>query len=231
MKDMETTMELDEMKLAELKLAWQALDRRLEQHNALNLHIFRAGKLDKVRANLRRLYWGKIVQILCGDAMIYFGIMSVIRYRDVPHLLACGALMLTYGALIVVLGGVTLGKISGIDYAAPVLDIQKRVGTLHRIQDINNLSAGLPWWFLWIAIFVLEAKANLGVDLYLAAPAFVWTNIAIGVAGTLATLWFYRRARNPRNPRLSAALDNATLPRSLRDAQGTLDEIARFERD
>ena len=74
MKPMETTMELDE-----LKSAWQTLDRRLERQSALNLHIFVEGKLDKVRASLRRLYWGKIVQILFGDALIYFGIMSAIH--------------------------------------------------------------------------------------------------------------------------------------------------------
>jgi hypothetical protein len=217
---METAMELDD-----LKSAWAALDRHLQQQSALNVHLFRERKLDKVSSGLRRLYWGKIVQILFGDTLIYFGIMSTLRYLSVPHLLACSVFMLLYGVLIVVLGGIALGRISRIDYAAPVLDIQKRVGALHRAHVIANLAAGLPWWFLWIAIFALEVKANLGADLFVSAPAFVWISAAVGAIGLFASLWYYRRS-----PNLAAARDSASVPRSLRDAKTALDEIARFER-
>jgi len=217
---METAMELDD-----LKSAWQTLDRHLQQQSALNVHLFRERKLDKVSSGLRRLYWGKIVQILFGDALIYFGIMSTLRYLSVPHLLACSVFMLLYGVLIVVLGGVALGRISRIDYAAPVLDIQKRVGALHRAHVIANLAAGLPWWFLWIAIFALEVKANLGADLFVSAPAFVWISAVVGAIGLFASLWYYRRSTN-----LAEARHGASVPRSLRDAKTALDEIARFER-
>jgi hypothetical protein len=221
---METTMELDE-----LKSAWQTLDRHMQQQSALNLHTFLERKLDKVSSGLRRLYWGKILQILFGDALIYFGITSTMRHLAVPHLLACSGFMLVYGVLIVVLGGVTLGMISRIDYAAPVLEIQKRVNGLQRMHIIANLSAGLPWWFLWIAIFVLEAKANLDADLFVRAPEFVWVSVAIGVCGFAASVWFYRRARDARHPHFARALDNIAAPRSLRDAKNALDEITRFE--
>ena len=217
---METVMELDD-----LKSTWAALDRHLQRQSELNVHLFRERKLDKVSSGLRRLYWGKIVQILFGDALIYFGIMSTLRYLSVPHLLACSVFMLLYGVLIVVLGGIALGRISRIDYAAPVLDIQKRVGALHRAHVIANLAAGLPWWFLWIAIFALEVKANLGADLFVSAPAFVWISAAVGAIGLFASLWYYRRS-----PNLAAARDSASVPRSLRDAKTALDEIARFER-
>ena len=212
------------MELDELKSAWQTLDRHMQKESALNLHIFVERKLHKASAGLRRFYWGKIVQILFGDALIYFGIIFTMRYLAVPHLLICSVFMLIYGVLIVVLGGVTLGRISRIDYAAPVVEIQKRVNALHRAHIVANLCAGLPWWFLWIAIFTLEVKGNLGVDLYVTAPAFIWVSVAIGVAGLFATIWFYRRVRHT-----ARALDNAGTPRSLRDAKNALDEISRFE--
>lgn len=218
---METTMDIDE-----LKSAWQTLDAHMQRQSTLNLHLFLERKLDKARSGLRRLYWGKIVQILFSDALIYFGIMAVIRYRDVPHLLACSAFMLAYGLLTVIFGGVTLGRIAGIDYTAPVLEIQKRVGALQRTHAMASLCLGLPWWFLWIAIFVLEVKANLGADLFITAPAFIWISGAIGVAGFVATVWYFRR----RNARSTGMPDAADTPRGLRDAQRALDEIARFER-
>ena len=220
---METMMELDE-----LKSAWQTLDRHLQRQSALNLHIFVEGKLDKVRTSLRRLYWGKIAQILFGDALIYFGIMSTIRYHDTPHLLACSVFMLAYGLLIVVLGGVTIGKVSSIDYAAPVLEIQKRVGALHRLQIIGGRCAGLPWWLLWIAIFVLEVKANVGADLFLTAPSFVWANVAVGVIGIVASTWLYRRRRQ-RRPDAVRKFEDQSF-RGLANARKVLDEIEQFER-
>jgi hypothetical protein len=219
---METMMELDE-----LKTAWQALGRDLQRQSALNLHILVEGRLEKVRASLRRLYWGKIVQILCGDALIYFGIMSAIRYRDTPHLLACSVFMLAYGLLIVVLGGVTIGKVSSIDYAAPVLEIQKRVGALQRLQIIGSRCAGLPWWLLWIAIFVLEVKTNLDTDLFDSAPAFVWANIAVGVVGIFASTWLYRLWRQKRPDAVRKFEDQSS--RGLANARKMLDEIQNFE--
>jgi hypothetical protein len=220
---METTMELDE-----LKSAWQALDRHLQQQTALHRHLLLERRLDQVRANLRRLYWGKIVQILFGDALIYFGIMAAIRYRDTPHLLACGIFTLAYGLLIVILGGVTIGKVSSIDYAAPVLEIQKRVGALHRLQIIGSRCAGLPWWLLWIAIFVLEVKTMLGADLFITAPGFVWANVALGAIGICASVGIYRRWRRARPDAVREFEDRSF--RSLADARRMLDEIERFER-
>ena len=217
------------MELDDLKTAWQILDRRLEQQSALNLHIFREGKLDKVRRSLRRLYWGQIAQILFGDAMILFGIFSSLRYQAVPHLLFCGMSLLVYGVLVVVFGGVSLARISRIDYAAPVLEIQKQVNVLRHTYVITSVCAGLPWWLLWIAVVALEAMSNLGIDLFVTAPAFMWGNVIVGIAGLLATGWLYRWARDPRHPRLAAALDNTVTGRSLRNAKRQLDEIARFE--
>ncbi len=217
---METTMELDD-----LKSAWQTLDTHMQRQSTLNLHLFLERKLDKARSGLRRLYWGKIVQILFGDALIYFGIMAAIRHRDVPHLFACSAFMLAYGLLTVIFGGVALGRISSIDYTAPVVEISKRVDALRRGHVMANWCLGLPWWFLWIAIFALEMKANMGVDLFVTLPVFIWITGAIGVVGFAATVWYFRR----RNARFAGQANDADTPRGLRDARSALDEISRFE--
>jgi serine/threonine-protein kinase len=219
MKEMETIMDIDD-----LKSTWQALDRHMQQQSALNLHLFLERKLDKARSGLRRLYWGKIVQILFGDALIYFGIMAAIGHRADPPLLACSVFMLAYGVLTVVFGGVSLGRIASIDYTAPVVEIQKRVDTLRRTHVLANWCLGLPWWFLWIAIFVLEVKANVGVDLFVAAPGFIGISGAIGVAGFIASVWYFRR----RHARSNDAMYDT--PRGLRDAKSALDDISRFDR-
>ena len=67
-------------------------------------------------------------------------------------------------------------------------------------------------------------KANLGADLFVTAPAFVWVNAAVGAIGLIATLAYLRR----RDARLGEGND---APRSLRDARRTLDELHAFERE
>jgi hypothetical protein len=134
--------------------------------------------------------------------------------------------MLAYGLLTVIFGGISLGRISSIDYTAPVVEISRRVDALRRTHVLANWCLGLPWWFLWIAIFALEMKANLGVDLFVTLPAFIWISGAIGVVGFVATVWYLRR----RNARAAGMANDTDTPRGLRDAKSALDEIARFER-
>lgn len=62
------------MELDELKTAWQTLDRRLQQHNAINLQLFKDRKLDKARSSLRPLFWGQIAQMLFGLCFIVLGV-------------------------------------------------------------------------------------------------------------------------------------------------------------
>jgi hypothetical protein len=217
---METTMELDD-----LKSAWQSMEQRLERQSALHLHLFHERKLDKARAGLRRVFWGKIGLILFGDVLIYFGIMATIGHRADPPLLACSLFLLAYGVLTVVIGGLALGKVSSVDYSAPVVEIHKRVDSLRRFHVWASGCLGLPWWFLWIAIFVLEMKAMVGINLFVTLPAFIWTSSAIGVVGFAATVWYLRR----RSARTAAMANDPDSPQGLRDAKAALDDIARFD--
>ncbi|MBC6942526.1 MAG: serine/threonine protein kinase [Xanthomonadales bacterium] len=217
------------LELDDLKSAWQALDRQLQRQSTLQWQWLRERKLDTVRSNLRWLYWGQIAQILLGDALIYFGIMASIRFRAEPHLLACGLFLLGYGVLVVVLGGVMLGRVGRVDYGAPVLDIQKRIGALQRGEVLAGMWVGLPWWLLWLAIFMLEVKVMMGIDLWHSAPAFVWSCSVLGAVGLLATAWMYRHSRRAPGSRLAQWLDRRVGARSLRQARATLQDIARFE--
>lgn len=46
----------------ELKHAWQALDRRLQRHDRLQLQRLLQHKLQRVRHSLRPLLWGQLLQ-------------------------------------------------------------------------------------------------------------------------------------------------------------------------
>ncbi len=219
------------MELDDLKVAWQTLDRRLDAQTALNLHIFRDGKLDKARRGLRPLFWGQIMQVLCGIALVLLSVSFWTAQRDVAHLLVAGLSLHAYGVLMIIFGGVAIGLISRIDYAAPVLAIQKQLGHLRRFYIRTNVGLGLAWWFLWMPLMMMFFMSAFGADLYANAPAVIYGGTAIGAAGLLLTFIFNRWARHPSGPAMAKIVDDSVAGGSLNRAQRVLDEIAQFEQN
>lgn len=223
---MESIMELDD-----LKLAWQTLDRRIEQHNSLNLQLFRDSKLDRARSRLRPLYWGQIIQIIAGALVTLMAGSFWTHHREVTHLLIAGLIVHVYGVLMILLGARTLWLINQIDYAAPVVTIQKQLAQLRSFHIRNGIWAGLPWWLLWMPFMMMFFMGQFGADMYANAPAVIYGGTAIGVVGLLATWWFHRWSRDPSHPRLAKFVQDSVTGASLRRAQVELDEIVRFEQE
>lgn len=217
------------MELDELKTAWQTLDRRLQQHNAINLQLFKDRKLDKARSSLRPLFWGQILQILFGLLFVALGVSFWPDHRDLPHALAAGIIVHAYGVVSIVLAGITLG-LTRIDHAAPVVSIQKQLGKLRRFYIINGAIVGLAWWVFWVPLLMVIVGL-LGVDVYARAPSVVWIGVAIGIAGLLATWWFHRWSHQPKRAEFGKRLDDSAAGGSIRKTQQILDEIARFEQE
>jgi hypothetical protein len=111
--------------------------------------------------------------------------------------------------------------------------MQKQITELSSFYARNGMAIGAPWWVLWIP-FMLVFFGFVGADLWIAAPSvrpWIYTNTAVGVAGMLATWWFYNRARHPGHPRLSRLVDENLTPSSLQRARRFLEEIAQFEKE
>ncbi|WP_242108435.1 serine/threonine protein kinase [Luteimonas aquatica] len=214
----------------ELKSAWQSLDRRLQQHNAIHLQLFRDSRLDKARSRLRPLFWGQIAQILFGLAFVLLAGVLWSRQPDAPHLVIAGVLVQLYGIVTIALAGGTLGKISAIDYAAPVLTIQKQLGALRQFYMHNGMVIGLSWWVLWVPVIMVLAGVT-GGDLYARSPLTVWCGLGVGVLGLLATWGFHRWAHHPSRARLGQRLDDNAAGGSIRRTQSLVEEIARFEQE
>ena len=223
---MESIMELDN-----LKHAWQTLDRRLEQQNTLQLKIFRDRKLDTLRRHLRPLARGQAAQILCGVALVLLSVAFWTEHRDELHLLIAGVVMHLYGIAIIIIAGVTHGRLSRIDYSAPVLGIQKQLASLRKLYVIGGMCVGLPWWLLWVPAAMMAFKGLFGADFYANSPLTVWISLPLGVVGLLATAWFHRWSRQPSRPRLAKVMESSLTGASLRNAQAILDEITQFEQD
>ncbi len=223
---MDTTMEFDDM-----KAAWQTLDRRLEQQHALNLQLFRDSRADKARSGLRPLFWGQVAQILFGVLMILLGVSVWSSYGEVTHLLVSGIIVHVYGVVAIMLAGISLGMILRLDYAAPVLSIQKQLAQLRSLTIRSGMIVGLSWWLFWIP-FVASFFAWLAdVDFYANMPGAIGWCVAVGIGGLFATWGFHRWAQRSGRTRLVQAMHDNMAGGSLRKAQSILDEIREFERE
>ena len=188
-------------------------------------------KLDKARRGLRPLAWGQAIQMLCGVALILLSVSFWSAHLDAPPLLFAGLVVHAYGVLMIIFGGATVGLIRRIDYAAPVLAIQKQLGQLRRFYVRSNIGLGLAWWFLWMPLMIMFLAGALGVDLYTRAPEVIYAGTAIGVVGLLLTWAFHRWSRHPSRPRMAQMMQDSVAGTGLKKAQAVLDEIARFEQN
>lgn len=216
------------MELDEMKLAWQMLDHRLEQQHALNVQMFRDGRLDKMRRGLRPLAWGQALQMVIGVLGLLVLAPIWIAHRNDPAVLISGVAVHVYCVGLIVLGAVVQGHIARLDYAAPVLVIQRQLLKLRRIYAVGGvLLVGLPWWFLTAPLLVVLTRGAIMRN----APWVIWIQLAIGMVGLVATWWFHRWAHRPERAALARKLDASTTGGSLRRALAATDDIARFEQE
>ncbi len=216
------------MELDEMKLAWQTLDHRLEQQHALNVQIFRDSRTDKMRRGLRPLVWGQALQMLIGAAALLVLAPLWIAYRHDPAVLIAGVVMHLYCIGLIVFGAVVQAHVARIDYAAPVLAIQRQLQKLRRIYSVGGaLVVGLPWWFLTAPLLVVLSRGAI----MRTAPAVIWIQLAIGAVGLVATWWFHRWAHRPERAAFGRKLDDSNAGGSLRRALAATDDLARFEQN
>ncbi len=216
------------MELDELKATWQALDRKLQQSNAIQLQLFKDGRMKNMRAGLRPLFWGQIVQILFGVLNILIGIAFWSEHRDVMHLFCTGLILHVYGVITIITAGYTLGRISSIDYAAPVLEIQKRLASVRRAHVGSGIIAGHTWWLLWIP-YTVVIFAYLGIDIHAVSPSYIYISVAVGIVGLLAMLGLQYWASSSRSGKFGQRFTESMSGGSLRRAQRVLDEVKQFE--
>jgi hypothetical protein len=217
------------MELDEMKLVWQGLDARLERQETLQRGMVRNGKLDRARRGLRPLAWGQAIQLALGMVFAMWGGSFWVDHRQVPHLLICGLLVHVCGVLFILSAARNLYLIRRIDYAAPVLEIQRRLADLRawrlRVEAPANVVIAC---FIWIPVLWMSL-AEHGFDLWVYDKAgfLLWSlsSSVVGLAMVVLAIWLMRRLGHVR------ALEDGAVGRSVRKAEAVIEEIARFEQE
>lgn len=219
------------MELDEMKNAWLALDRRLERQDALNLATFREGRLDRLRASLRPMLIGRIVQIVAGAVLALVFAPFWVEHLGTPHLVVIGATLHLYALMLIVGGAREAYLIRRIDYAAPVLAIQQQLTELRAWLLRTAPVFGVAGCFVWVPFVLWAFIVLFGADVYAHAPEVVYWLLASSVVPLAAMLFVLRWVRRPGRSKLAALVERSVIPKSVYKAQRFLDEIAAFSRE
>ena len=214
-----------ELELDDLRRSWRALERKLEAQHALNLELATETRVDKAKARLRPVLVGQAVQAAIGIACTVFFARFWLAHLDEPAALVSGVLMHAWSVALVVSAVTELLLVVRINYAQPVLVIQKYLGVLQYWRTRMAPLLGLAFWVLWLPLVEVLLKHFTGVDI---AGWFLWANVAVGVAGLAGTLWGFRHLRR-RGHRFADAIDADNAGCGVRSAQALLADIRRFE--
>lgn len=214
--------------LDDLKSTWQTLNRNLERQNALSFHEFKERKQTRLRSAFRPLVTGQVIQIIAGALLALIGGSFWVDHLGVAPLMISGIFLHLYGIMFIILAARDLYLIQKLDYAAPVLVLQKQLAALRtwhlRAAAWNGFLGSVVW--LPVMIIILH---SLGAKRWIDNQStLLW--LVLSAIVCLALNWgLLRLARSPGKCGLS--LRRSFIGRSVNRAQTMLDEIALFEQE
>jgi hypothetical protein len=219
------------MELDDMKNAWLALDRRLERAEALNLATFRERRLDRLRASLRPMLIGRIVQIVAGALLALTFAPFWVEHLATPHLVVIGASLHLYALMMIIGGARDIYLIRRIDYAAPVVEIQRRLTELRAWLLKSAPVFGVAGCFIWVPFVLWVFMVLFDADIYAHAPEVVYWLLASSAVPLAVMLLVLHWVRQPGRSKWAAMLERSVVGSGIYKAQRFLDEIGAFARE
>jgi hypothetical protein len=118
-----------------------------------------------------------------------------------------------------------------IDYAAPVLDIQRRLTELRAWLLKSAPVFGAIGCFIWVPFVLWALEVVFGADIYAHAPEVVYWLLASGAVCLALMLLVLRWVRHPRRSKWAEMLERSVIGSGVYKAQRFLDEISAFARE
>jgi hypothetical protein len=213
------------MELDELKRAWAETALRQDGMEALLRIDIRERRAGNARAALRPLFLGQLLQLALGALLSVWGGGLWATHVGQVDVVVCGLLVHAYGLLLIGLAARNLFLVQAIDFAAPVLDMQRSLARLRafrvRVEAPINFVACC---FVWIP---MAWAALVAVGVHPAGSFLVWAfaSSVVGMLAIVAVVWAMRRLGHGKR------VEDESAGRSVTRAQAVLDEISRFERE
>lgn len=214
------------MELDELKRAWMETELRQDGMEALLRTDIRERRLGKARAALWPLVMGQVLQLALGVMLSIWGGGLWAGHIGQIGVMVCGMVVHAYGLLLIVFAARNLFLVRAIDFAAPVLDVQRSLARLRafrvRVETPVNFIACCFVWIpvAWVALVAIGVHPTLGGFL-----VWAFASSLVGMLAIVSVVWAMRRLG------LGKRVEDESAGRSVTRAQATLDEVARFERE
>jgi hypothetical protein len=218
------------MELDELKLIWAEQDRKIEAGLRLNHLLLTATHLKDARSAMGRHTAALILQALIWLAIIMPLGGFLYANLSATRVFLCGVAVDAYAIGMLATTIRQIVAVRAIDYTGPVTRIQGQLTALRALRIRITCRALLAGVILWAPFSVVVCRVLFGADL--ANAAWLWANLASGVAVVPVSIWAARRfsdraSRSPSFQRLMRDIAGG----SLDDAARVLAEIASFESD
>jgi hypothetical protein len=218
------------MELDELKASWQRLDRRVDELTAINRRLLTETLARKSRWRLAPVLTGAALNIVIGAwfTLVWGAFWSA--HLSTPAVAVAGMALHLAAIGLVVIGVVRLVLVMRIDYARPVLEIQRALAALQEFEARSFYAAWFASWVLLPAAVMAMVMGFAGVDLWERARGYLLANFLVCIAGGLAPPLLHHWARR-RHGRLAARMDAFLLSRSIARARAAIAEIDEFARN
>ena len=218
------------MELDELKAAWQSLDRRLGRLGEINLALATDAQTRKARWRLLPVARGALMNVAIGGWLIGVFARFWSSHLDVPSAAVAGIALHAAATGLVIVGIVRLVVLARINFAQPVVAIQRHLALLEAWEARSFRWGWLAAWLLMPAALVAGCMAIAGIDLWERAPGVVLLNVGVAAGVALLSGLFHRWARRP-GARGGAWLERLLTNHSIERAKSALAEIDRFARE
>jgi hypothetical protein len=217
------------MELDELKASWQRLDRRVDELTTINRRLLTETLARKTRWRLAPVVIGAALNIVIGAwfALIWGAFWSA--HLASPAVAVAGIALHLASIGLIVIGVIRLVLVLRLDYTRPVLEIQRSLATLQKVEARFFHAVWFGCWVLLPAAVIAIVMGFAGVDLWERASSYLIANFLVCLAGGLAPPLLHYWARR-RNSRLAAWLDDFLLSRSIARAKAAVAEIDEFTR-
>ncbi len=221
------------MELDDLKQKWVDHDRRLNQHIRLNTHLLNLSGRSKAKTAMRRLSrWLWFEVLLDFAVLLWLGSFIAGHVDQARFFLPAAAIHLSV-ILLLVAGIHQIISIAQIDYAAPIVKIQRRLEELRVWRLRVTMLALLLAPLLWTPLLVVTLKSLFNVNVYaVVTGAWLAANLAFGLAVIFLAVWVSRRYadRIKRFPFVQKLMSDIT-GQSLKSASRFLNSLADFEEE
>ena len=138
------------MELDDLKASWQRLDERLDRLAAANLRLVTDAQVRQARWRLWPVFVGSLLNILIGGWLAGVFARFWLAHTDTVSALVAGVALHAASIGLIVVGVVRLLIVVRINYARPVVTIQRSLALLDAWEVRSFYWAWLACWLLFL---------------------------------------------------------------------------------